>query len=170
MKLPSPKQLHRLQAHEIDTLRATAQRLAYPPAYRAARMLFIGAVVFAVLCLSIGSLGAPEVSDVGIGAAVLAAAVFVLQRLVGGNRENLPVPPAQLEVLRTQLRPQSWTTLKRLASRLTHDGPGDGIVRVRTLWIFLSESVPAEADEAAAMDAGTISDPDPVDTPDTGKP
>ncbi|MGO4332171.1 hypothetical protein AB4Z48_34510 [Cupriavidus sp. 2TAF22] len=144
MKVSTTNVLNVLEQDEIDAVRDLARAVSHPRAFVLLRAAFVTLAVVAVLCFAASSFELEAMANIGIGAAALAAVLFFVERRVFGNRDEVAVPGARLAVLRGQLRPEMFDKLEEVAGRLTHDGPGDGVIRVRTLWLFLSESVASE--------------------------
>ncbi|WP_420991442.1 hypothetical protein ACKI2N_024810 [Cupriavidus sp. 30B13] len=144
MKVSTTNVLNVLEQDEIDAVRALARRVSHPRVFVVLRAVFMLMVAAAVLCFAASSFHLEDFQNVGIGATVLAVVLFAFERRVFGNRDEVPVPASALAALRGQLRPEMFAKLEEVASRLTHDGPGDGVIRVSTLWLFLSESVASE--------------------------
>lgn len=148
MKVSTTNVLNVLEQDEIDAVRELTRRISQPRGFVVLRAAFMLSAVVAVLCFAASSFHLEDFQNVGIGAAVLGAVLgavlFVVGRVVFGNRDEVAVPAAELKALRARLRPEMFARLEEVAGRLTHDGPGDGVIRVRTLWLFLSESVASE--------------------------
>ncbi|WP_020201555.1 hypothetical protein [Cupriavidus sp. WS] len=144
MKVSTTNVLNVLEQDEIDAVRELTRRISQPRSFVVLRAAFMLSAVVAVLCFAASSFHLEDFQNVGIGAAVLGAVLFVVGRVVFGNRDEVAVPAAELKALRARLRPEMFARLEEVAGRLTHDGPGDGVIRVRTLWLFLSESVASE--------------------------
>ncbi|WP_454726795.1 MULTISPECIES: hypothetical protein [Cupriavidus] len=144
MKVSTTNLLNVLEQNEIDAVRELARRVSLPRGFVLLRAAFVLTAAVAVLCFAASSFHLEDFQNVGTGAAVLSVVLFILGRVLFGNRDEVAVPAAALATLRTQLRPEMFAHLEEVASRLTHDGPGDGVIRVRTLWLFLSESVASE--------------------------
>ncbi|MGO4808543.1 hypothetical protein AB4156_02940 [Cupriavidus sp. 2MCAB6] len=144
MKVSTTNVLNILEQDEIAAVRDLARMVSHPRSFVLLRAAFVLMAVVAVLCFAAGSFQLSGFENVGIGAAILAALLFLAERRWFGNRDEVVVPAAQVDALRTQLRPEMFGKLEEVAKRLTHDGPGDGIIRVRTLWQFLSESVASD--------------------------
>ncbi|WP_059413937.1 hypothetical protein [Cupriavidus basilensis] len=144
MKVSTTNVLNVLEQDEIDAVRELTRRISQPRGFVVLRAAFMLSAAVAVLCFAASSFHLEDFQNVGIGAAVLGAVLFVVGRVVFGNRDEVAVPAAELKALRARLRPEMFARLEEVAGRLTHDGPGDGVIRVRTLWLFLSESVASE--------------------------
>ena len=144
MKVSTTNVLNVLEQDEIAAVRDLARNVSHPPAFVLLRAAFIAMAVVGVLCFAASSFHLDGFENVGTGAAVLAALLFLAERRWFGNRDEVVVPAEQVTALRGQLRQEMFGKLEEVARRLTHDGPGDGVIRVRTLWQFLSESVASE--------------------------
>lgn len=144
MKVSTTNVLNVLEQDEITAVRDLARKISHPGAFVLLRAAFIAMAVVAVLCFAASSFQLDGFENVGIGAAVVAALLFLAERRWFGNRDEVVVPAEQVAVLRRKLRQEMFGKLEEVASRLTHDGPGDGVIRVRTLWQFLSESVASD--------------------------
>ncbi len=144
MKVSTTNVLNVLEQDEIAAVRDLARNVSHPPAFVLLRAAFIAMAAAGVLCFAASSFHLDGFENVGTGAAVLAALLFLAERRWFGNRDEVVVPAEQVAALRGQLRHEMFGKLEEVARRLTHDGPGDGIIRVRTLWQFLSESVASE--------------------------
>ena len=144
MKVSTTNVLNVLEQDEIAAVRDLARNVSHPPAFVLLRAAFIAMAVVGVLCFAASSFRLDGFENVGTGAAVLAALLFLAERRWFGNRDEVVVPAEQVTALRGQLRQEMFGKLEEVARRLTHDGPGDGVIRVRTLWQFLSESVASE--------------------------
>ncbi|MDW3686370.1 hypothetical protein RA280_32450 [Cupriavidus sp. CV2] len=144
MKVSTTNVLNVLEQDEIAAVRDLARNVSHPPAFVFLRAAFIAMAVVGVLCFAASSFHLDGFENVGTGAAVLAALLFLAERRWFGNRDEVVVPAEQVAALRGQLRQEMFGKLEEVARRLTHDGPGDGVIRVRTLWQFLSESVASE--------------------------
>ncbi|MFJ1258251.1 hypothetical protein [Cupriavidus sp. CuC1] len=144
MKVSTTNVLNVLEQDEIAAVRDLARNVSHPPVFVLLRAAFIAMAVVGVLCFAASSFHLDGFEYVGTGAAVLAALLFLAERRWFGNRDEVVVPAEQVAALRGQLRQEMFAKLEEVARRLTHDGPGDGVIRVRTLWQFLSESVASE--------------------------
>lgn len=144
MKVSTTNVLNVLEQGEITVVRDLARNISHPRAFIVLRTAFIAMAAVAVLCFAASSFHLDGFENVGIGAAVVAALLLLWQRHWFGNRDEVVVPAELVAVLRGELRQEMFGKLEEVARRLTHDGPGDGVIRVRTLWQFLSESVASD--------------------------
>ena len=144
MKVSTTNVLNILEQDEIATVQDLARTISNPRGFVLLRTAFALMAAVAVLCFAADSFHLDGFHSVGIGAAALAAVLFLAERRAFGNRDEFEVSAEQVTVLRAELRPEMFSKLEELAVRLTHDGPGDGVIRARTLWLFLSESVASE--------------------------